>query len=301
MMSIDSVQGKAVEGFEFVVRFRQTAPVELLDIAGPASFEPMSADDIEPMADFMLTREFVESELDQDFAELEMLKDLAANLEDAIRGKERFLEAMSEPEDEDGNAPKECHGVLCFLKGLFDRLTGLGHPGRRGWPHKGHCGNHTRGNHTHGNHTFPHPPWWKHPHGNHTHGNHTFPHPPWWRHPHGNHTHGNHTHGNHSFPHPRPPFHHRPPLFCRPFHRPPHGKPPHGKPPHGKPPHEKPPHGKPPHSGPRPPTEPPHVGPSFKEPDQQDPIFPSIASVAATGSREEEQDEEQTVCFPHRL
>jgi len=258
LVTIDSIEGNAREGVEFVVRFRQTAPVELLDIAGPATLNPIeikasSLEDVESVDETALTREDVEFELAQDFAELDMLRFAVADLEDIIRSKESLVLEMSPPKEVDVDVPETCQGVLCFLKGLFDRVTGLGHPGRGRWPHKGHCGNHTHGNHTRGNHTFPHPPWWR---GNHTHGNHTFPHPPWW--------HGNHTHGNHT----RPPFH-RPPFFCRPHHRPgkpphgkpPHGKPPHGKPPHGKPPHWKPPHGKPPHGKPpfdRPPFELPH-------------------------------------------
>ncbi|KAK0643470.1 hypothetical protein B0T16DRAFT_415966 [Cercophora newfieldiana] len=268
MMTIDSIEGKALEGVEFVVRFRQTAPVELLDVAGPVSLslidnEPLPVEDFELEDDIVLTREDVEFELAQDFAELEMLRYAVAGLEDVINSKEMLVADMSSSGDEDDEVPEKCQGVLCFLKGVFDRITGLAHPER--WPHKGHCGNHSRGNHSHGNHTFPRPPWWKphHPHGNHTHGNHSFPHPPWWRHPHGNHTHGNHTHGNHTFPHPpwrRPPFH-RPPFFCRPIHHP--GKPPHGKPPHKKP--AKPPHGKPPHGGP-PHRGPPHGKPPFGRP-----------------------------------
>ncbi|KAK4450715.1 hypothetical protein QBC34DRAFT_63799 [Podospora aff. communis PSN243] len=272
MVAIDSVPGQHLEGIEFVVRFRQTTPVAILDVAGPVTFDQIATEslqtmDSKPLDDIPLAIEDIEVDLAQDFVELEMLRDMVADLEAVIDAKERLIVEMSLAEDGGDEVHEEkCQGVLCFLKGLFDRLTGLGHPGRGRWPHKGHCGNHSRGNHSHGNHTFPHPPWWKphHPHGNHTHGNHTIPHPPWWRHPHGNHTHGNHTHGNHTFPHPpwKKP-HHRPPFFCRPHHRPgrpPHRKPPHGRPPHGEPPHQGPPHGGPPHRGP------PHKMPSFARP-----------------------------------
>ncbi|KAK0619897.1 hypothetical protein B0T14DRAFT_496538 [Immersiella caudata] len=260
MVAIDSIPGRHLEGVEFVVRFRQATPVQILDIAGPVTFdqiatEPLPILETEPLEDLPLTVEDLELDLAEDFVELEMLRDLVAGLEAVIDSKERLIMAMSLAEDGGDEAPEEeCQGVWCFLKGLFDRITGLGHSGRGRWPHKG-C------NRTHGNHSFPHPPWLKphHPHGNHTHGNHSFPHPPWWRHPRGNHTHGNHTHGNHTFPHPpwkRP--HHRPPFFCRPHHRP--GKPPHGKPPHREPPGPRPPYGKSPHHGP------PLKKPSFARP-----------------------------------
>ena len=272
-MTIDSIQSRTVENFGAVIGFKQTTPVQILEIAGNASIRvvdtqiPLVEDDV-PVPELgitedELTREDIEFGLYEDLLDLQSLKDMVLDLEHIIDVKRGLLDMMPVPEEEEGNE-EGCKGVVCFLKGLFDRIVGLGRPGRGKWPHKG-CGNHSHGNHSHHNHTFP-PPWWKHPHGNHTHGNHThgnhsFPHPPpGWKHPHGNHTHGNHTHGNHTFPHP--PFRHRPPFFCRP--KPPHGKPPHGKPPHGKPPHGKPPHEGPPHWAP--PDDGPHRGPSDGRP-----------------------------------
>ncbi len=147
-----------------------------------------------------LARENLETELQRDLAEMEFLRLRMAELELEISAKETLFNELSEAEVKE----EKCEGLLCFIRGMFDRITGLGHPGHGKRPQKGHCGNHTHGNHTHGNHTFPHPPWW----------------PP-------HHPHGNHTHGNHSFP--RPPF--KPPHFCRcppgKPHHPPGKKPPH--------------------------------------------------------------------------
>lgn len=280
-MAIDAIPGRNLEGVEFIVRFRQIAPVEVVDIAGAGRFVDEEEEDFGELKAFGMTREEVELGLADNLEELGMLSGMVAELEDGIRLKTGILEAMLRLETLEGkveDVPEDCYGVLCFLKGILGRITGLGPPRQRRWPHKGHCGNGT-GNHTHGNHTFPHPPWWRHPHENHTHENHTIPHPPWWRHPHGNHTHGNYTHGNHTFPHlPWKRPHHRPPFFCRPQHHP--GKPPHGKPPHRKPPHEKPSPSAPPR------LRPPHDGPPFDGP-------PRLRSPFDRPSKQQELDQQQ--------
>ncbi|KAK0714606.1 hypothetical protein B0H67DRAFT_553290 [Lasiosphaeris hirsuta] len=253
-VSLESVDGEAVKDLGFTVRFRQTAPVEiyavewtagLITVDGPGVQAQESAEEAE------LTSEEFHREIKQDLAELEFLRLQVAELEREIALKVEHFSGVFSAEDGDDDDDDTCEGLKCYLKHLFHKIIGTGHP-KHGKPHFRwpfpHHGNHS-------NHTFPH------------HGNHTWP-------GHGNHTHGNHTHGNHTFPHPpwrRP--HHPPPFWrCAPRHGPPHRGPPgdHKPPHHGPPGGDKPPHRRPPHHGPpgddKPPRRGPHRGPPGEKP-----------------------------------
>ncbi|KAK3352362.1 hypothetical protein B0T25DRAFT_541815 [Lasiosphaeria hispida] len=249
-LSLESVDGEAVKDLGFTVRFRQTAPVEIYAVEWTTGLVLVDGPGVqaqEPVEEIELTSEEFHRELQNDLAELEFLKLQVAELEHEIAFKVQHFSGVSPADEGDNDDDDTCEGLACYLKDLFNKIIGAGHP-KHGKPHFRwpfpHHGNHS-------NHTFPH------------HGNHTWP-------GHGNHTHGNHTHGNHTFPHPpwrRP--HHPPPFWrCAPRHGPPHRGPPgdHKPPHHGPPGDDKPPHHGPPHHAPPGDDEPPRRGPPAEKP-----------------------------------
>jgi len=220
ILSLDSIS----TGFlhvELVVRFQQVTPLYISDVQ---ELTPVMIGSALPHSNERLIHD-----LGNDLQELMFLRNMELELLRGIELKKSILRLaaadgrgdrmLPDQSDVDNIPTTRCSGIWCSFKRKFEIITGLLLPLR---PIGEHCGRHY-GNQSHDNHTFLHPPWWKHPRGNHTHGNLT--HHPCWRphHPHGNHTHGSHTH---------PPFHLRPPFFCRPYSRPPHRKPPHHGPNH---------------------------------------------------------------------
>ncbi|KAK3940681.1 hypothetical protein QBC46DRAFT_341352 [Diplogelasinospora grovesii] len=272
-LNFEYVDGsKVAQDTGVTIRFQQVAPVWISDIEGPgASMTRVHKAKVGVPTEDGFTQEDMEGELEQELAELEMLRYHMVELEQMIYEKEKALgEAFGWSDSKNGGGRiRDCDSLKCVAKSLYHKISSAamafydevavyedffdgpggrhGGPGRHHrrphWrrPHGGHggCGNHTQ----HGNHSHHH-------HGNHTHGNHTLPPPPWSR--------------PHHPPHwRRPPFHH-PPPFC---HCPP---PPHHPPPHHPPPHHAPGRRPPPGDGPHHPHHPPHHGPG-NEPGKRPP------------------------------
>ncbi len=245
--AIESVDGKAVEGTNFWVEFKQNDDHRIFSTSAvdEASNEWEVLPDPENSAyeDNAAYNEYIDAEnfdLERELAELNWMKDLVRDFEYQIALKEEAMVTYLSEENLDA-----CDSLKCVIRTVYSkaRLTA----------HKVIGKVYSKLSGDEESKQDRRPPW-KKPHGKKPH---------WRKPPFPPHRHGNHSHGNHTCPgkgnHTHPPFHRLPPPpFCRCPPRPPprHGPPHHGPPPHG-PPHHEPPKGRP---GKRPPP-PPQDGP----------------------------------------
>ncbi|KLU81452.1 hypothetical protein MAPG_00541 [Magnaporthiopsis poae ATCC 64411] len=121
-LSINSVSGVAVKDLEISVRFRQTLPMTISSIRGPASMALFGDGDSKAGSEQQLSADKLVAELD----EIDTLRARAGEIHRLIRTHERLVAESYGWLRGNVHDFQDCDSIGCFVTSLSRRMTSIG-------------------------------------------------------------------------------------------------------------------------------------------------------------------------------